>query len=83
MWIVVESYNNLAERVLQTLTKSREVVITGRLSISKYTKEINGVKVEMKVPVVKLSGFHLCGAKPKAEEAGEVKPAATRKRKAA
>jgi len=83
MWIDVESWNNLAERVLKTITEGREVVITGRLSISKYTKEINGVKVEMKVPVVKLSGFHLCGAKPKAEEAGEVKPAATRKRKAA
>ena len=83
MWIDVESWNNLAERVVKTITEGREVVVTGRLSISKYTKEINGVKVEMKVPVVKLSGFHLCGAKPKAEEAGEVKPAATRKRKAA
>ena len=83
MWIDVESWNNLAERVLKTVTKSRENVITGRLSISKYTKEINGVKVEMKVPVVKLSSFHLCGPKPKAEEVSEVKPTATRKRKAA
>jgi single-stranded DNA-binding protein len=73
----------LAERVLKTVTKSREVVISGRLSISKYTKQINGVKVEMKVPVVKLSSFHLCGPKPKSEEVSEVKPTATRKRKAA
>ena len=83
MWVDVESWNGLAERVMKTISEGREVVITGRLSISKYNKEINGVKVEMKKPVIKLSGFHLCGAKPKAEkEEVEVKPA-TRKRKAA
>ena len=38
---------------------------------------------EMKVPVVKLSSFHLCGPKPKSEETSEDKPTATRKRKAA
>lgn len=83
MWVDVESWNGLADRVMKTITEGREVVITGRLSISKYTKEINGVKVEMKKPVIKLSGFHLCGRKPKAEEeATEAKPA-SRKRKAA
>ena len=83
MWVDVESWNGLAARVMKTITEGREVVITGRLSISKYSKEINGVKVEMKKPVIKLSGFHLCGRKPKAEEeAPESKPAA-RKRKAA
>jgi len=83
MWVDVESWNGLAERVMKTITEGREVVITGRLSISKYNKEINGVKVEMKKPVIKLSGFHLCGAKPKAEESPtESKPSA-RKRKAA
>ncbi len=68
MWVDIECWNNLAERVLSTVTEGREVVISGRLSISKYTKEINGVKVEMRRPVIKLTGFHLCGAKPKAEE---------------
>lgn len=83
MWVDVESWNGLAERVMKTITEGREVVITGRLSISKYSKEINGVKVEMKKPVIKLSGFHLCGRKPKSEEeVTEAKPAA-RKRKAA
>ena len=83
MWIDVESWNGLADRVMKLITEKREVAITGRLSISKYIKEINGVKVEMKVPVVKLSSFHLCGPKPKSEEVSEVKPTATRKRKAA
>jgi len=83
MWVDVESWNGLAERVMKTITEGREVVITGRLSISRYTKEINGVKVEMKKPVIKLSGFHLCGRKPKAEEeVPDSKPAA-RKRKVA
>ena len=83
MWVDVESWNGLADRVMKTITEGREVVITGRLSISKYTKEINGVQIEMKVPVLKHTGFNLCGAKPKAEEAPtESKPAA-RKRKAA
>jgi len=82
MWIDVESWNGLADRVMKLITEKREVAITGRLSISKYTKEINGVKVEMRRPVVKLSGFHLCGAKPKSEEKDEVKPA-TKKNKVA
>ena len=79
MWVDVESWNGLADRVMKTITEKREVVITGRLSISKYMKEINGVKVEMRRPVIKLSGFHLCGPKPKAEaeeEPIESKPVA-------
>lgn len=83
MWVNVESWNGLADRVLKTITEGREVAISGRLSISKYTKEINGTKVEMQRPVVKLSGFHLCGPKPKSEEPrGEVKTA-TKKTKVA
>jgi len=65
MWVDVESWNGLAERVMKYVTEGREVGITGRLAISKYNKEINGVKVEIKRPVVKLSGFHLCGSAPR------------------
>ena len=84
MWIDVESWNGLADRVMKLITEKREVAITGRLSISKYTKEINGVKVEMRRPVVKLSGFHLCGKKPQSEEkGGEVKTPAPKKTKVA
>jgi len=84
MWIDVESWNGLADRVLKTITEGREVAISGRLSISKYTKEVNGVKVQMKRPVVKLSSFHLCGKKPQSDDqVGEVKESATKKRKTA
>ncbi len=84
MWVDVESWNGLAERVMKYVTEGREVGITGRLAISKYNKEINGVKVEIKRPVVKLSGFHLCGKKPQSEEKGcEVKTSAPKKTKVA
>ncbi len=64
MWIDVDAWNGLGERVLKTITKGREVVINGRLAISSYSKEVNGVKVQMTKPVIKLSSFHLCGRKP-------------------
>ena len=84
MWVDVESWNRPAERVMKYVTEGREVGITGRLAISKYNKEINGVKVEIKRPVVKLSGFHLCGKKPQSEEKGsEVKTPAPKKTKVA
>lgn len=85
MWIDVESWNGLAERVGKTITVGREIAVSGRLSISNYTKEINGVKVEMRRPVVKLTGFHLCGPKPKTDEIdkGTVKTMTTKKRQTA
>lgn len=81
MWIDVDAWGNLADRVLDHVAKGREVVVSGRLTIAKYNKEINGVTVKMVKPVVKLSGFHLCGPKPESKETSE-KPAA-KKRKAA
>lgn len=75
LWIDVESWNGLAERVLKCITMGREVAISGRLAISKYNKEINGVKVQIKTPVVKLSGFHLCGKRPEEGEPSKKKAA--------
>lgn len=67
LWLDVDAWNGLGDRVLQTVTKGRELVINGRLGISTYQKEINGTKVQMTKPVIKLSSFHLCGKKPRAE----------------
>jgi single-strand DNA-binding protein len=69
MWIDVDAWNGLGERVMQYITKGREVVLTGRLVINHYNKEVDGVKVEVQKPVLNLSSFHLCGPKPQAEEA--------------
>lgn len=68
MWLDVESWNGLGERVLQLVTKGREVVVNGRLSISTYSKEVNGIVVQMRKPVVKLTGIHVCGKKPTVQE---------------
>lgn len=64
LWIDVDAWNGLGERILSTVTKGREVAITGRLAISSYSKEINGTMVPMTKPVIKLTSFHLCGRKP-------------------
>ena len=81
IWLDVDAWNGLAERVLNTIGKGREVVVTGRLALSHYNKEINGVTVKMTKPVIKLTSFHLCGKKPDSdgETATSEKPTRTRK----
>jgi len=69
MWLDVDAWNGLGERALQTITKGREVVLNGRLALSNYTKEVNGAKVQLTKPVIKLTSFHLCGKKPTEDEA--------------
>jgi single stranded DNA-binding protein len=64
MWIDVDAWNGLGDRVLKTITKGREVVINGRLAISNYPKDVNGITVQMTKPVIRLTGYHLCGKKP-------------------
>lgn len=68
MWIDVDAWNGLGDRVLQTITKGREVVIFGRLAINTYPKEVDGITVQMSKPVIKLTSFHLCGKKPTAPD---------------
>ena len=85
MWIDVDCWNGLADRVLKTITKGREVVVNGRLAISTFNKEVNGVKVQMTKPVIKLTSYHLCGKRPISEEQtqSEEAQAATPKRRLA
>ncbi|MBY0550720.1 MAG: single-stranded DNA-binding protein [Candidatus Obscuribacterales bacterium] len=75
LWIDVDAWNGLGESIMKTVKKGREVMLTGRLAISIFTKEVNGVNTEVHKPVLKLSSFHLCGPKP-AEDApdGETAP---------
>lgn len=71
LWLDVDAWNGLGERVLKTITKGREVVIHGRLALSTFNKEVNGQKVEVTKPIIKLTSFHLCGRKPSSEEQNE------------
>jgi len=79
MWIDVDAWNGLGERVLKTITRGREVVVNGRLAISTYPKEVNGLKVQMTKPVIKLTSFHLCGKKPAALEKAQTVAAPKKK----
>lgn len=69
MWLDIDAWNGLGDRVLKTITKGREVVIQGKLAISSYTKEKDGVNIQVTKPVIKLTSFHLCGKKPSSESA--------------
>lgn len=63
MWVDVDAWNGLGDRVLQTITKGREVVMFGRLAINSYAKEVDGITVQVSKPIIKLTSFHLCGPK--------------------
>lgn len=69
LWIDCDAWNGLGDRVLQTITKGREVLINGRLSMSQYTKEIDGQQHQITKPVIRLISFHLCGKKPQEDAA--------------
>ena len=79
LWIDVDCWNGLGDRVMQTITKGREVLLTGRLAINTFTKEVDGKTMEVHKPILKLTSFHLCGPKPttaeKADEAESKKAA--------
>lgn len=68
LWIDVDAWNNLGDRVLKTLSKGREVVVNGRLAINTFPKEENGVTVQTSKPIIKLTSFHACGKKPATQE---------------
>ena len=68
LWIDVDCWNGLGDRVMQTITKGREVLLTGRLAINTFTKEVDGKTVEVHKPILKLTSFHLCGPKPNSAE---------------
>lgn len=59
MWIDVDAWNGLGDRVLKTITKGREVVVYGRLAMSSYSKDVDGTPVQVTKPVMKLTSFHL------------------------
>lgn len=71
MWITIEAWGNVAERVVSIITQGREVTVQGYLALDEYESTKDG-KTYVK-PLVKLTSFTVHGAKPKAEE-GEPEP---------
>lgn len=77
MWINVEAWGNVAERVVSIITAGREVIVQGFLGVEEYESKKDG-KIHTK-PVVKLVQFTACGAKP---QTGETSATYQTKRKA-
>lgn len=72
LWVDVEAWGDMGKRVLATITKGREVVVQGRLSMTRYSKSEEGKSIDVTKPVIKLVGFHLCGRKPETKEGAGV-----------
>jgi single-strand DNA-binding protein len=69
MWIDVEAWNEVGDKVIATITKGREVAVMGRLATSSYTKNgKDGKTIEIIKPVMKLTSFYLCGSAPRKRE---------------
>ena len=81
LWLDVDAWNGLGERVLKTVTKGREIVVHGRLALSTFNKQVAGATIEVTKPVTKLTSFHLCGRKSSSKEAqGESSETSPRKK---
>ncbi|MBS1993473.1 MAG: single-stranded DNA-binding protein [Cyanobacteria bacterium SZAS LIN-3] len=66
MWIDVEAWNGVGERVLAAVTKGREIVVDGRLAISEYDSQAkDGTALKVSKPVLKLGSFYLTAFRPK------------------
>lgn len=68
MWIDCEAWNGNSDNVMTCIKGGREVVVFGSLAIQEYTLN-DGTRISK--PIVKLSGFHLCGS---GKKNGEAKP---------
>lgn len=73
LWVKVEAWNGLGERVVGMVKKGREVMVTGRLGIVSYEKD--GVKIEKAKALLKLNGFHLCDARSRNTQETATAPA--------
>src|SRR5277367_2657532 len=56
----VKAFNGGVDRVMEYITKGREIVVNGRFSVEDYKRK-DGTHV-IKYVVI-LNGFHLCGSK--------------------
>ncbi|MBX9722077.1 MAG: single-stranded DNA-binding protein [Candidatus Obscuribacterales bacterium] len=77
----VKAFNGQVDRIMEYVTKGREIVITGRVSVESYNSK-DGTKAVVKYVVI-LNGFHLCGGKlDKAEVTPEGASADIKEKKA-
>lgn len=59
MWIDCEAWNGNSDKVMDLIKGGREVVVYGSLAITRFQMK-DGTQVSK--PVIKVSGFYLCGS---------------------
>lgn len=64
MWLDVQAWNAIADRVSAHVNKGREIALQGRLALNQYTDKSGRQVIK---PVINLTSFHLCGRKPDAD----------------
>ncbi len=72
LWFAVQAWNEMSERVVDNITKGREVLIQGRLGLETYKTKKGESAAAL---TIRMTSFHLCGKKPQ-EESSSVKAAA-------
>jgi single-stranded DNA-binding protein len=69
LWIEVEAWDKVGDRVVASVTPGREIAATGRLAIAEYnTTDKDGISIKVTKPILKLNTFHLCGPAPKSKK---------------
>jgi len=65
LWIDVEAWNGVGDRVVASVIEGREILVSGRLAVNVYDAVAkDGTPMKMSKPVLKLGSFHLAGPKP-------------------
>ncbi len=64
LWFTVQAWNESSKRVLETITKGREVLIQGRLGLDVYKTKKGEPGAAL---IIKMTSFNLCGKKPQEE----------------
>lgn len=64
LWFTVQAWNEASERVIDHITKGREVLIQGRLGLDLYKTKKGESAAAL---TIKMTNFHLCGKKPQEE----------------
>jgi single-stranded DNA-binding protein len=69
LWIDVEAWDKVGDRVVAAVTPGREIAATGRLAIAEYnTTDKDGISMKVMKPILKLSSFYLAGPAPKSKK---------------
>lgn len=61
LWFTGQAWNDSSKRVVDIITKGREILIQGRLGVELYKTKKGEAGAAL---IIKIMSFHLCGKKP-------------------